>query len=272
MKNLLTKTFILAVHLLALIGAMYSYFHVSDIVLTVIVFILMGFGITIGFHRYFAHCSFQTSRVFQFILAFWGSIAMQGGVLFWAAVHRYHHRHSDQNNDVHSPTNGFWHSHIGWLGHSESVDAANEIGRLKWANFPELRFLDRFYLLPPLIALLTATLIGYGIAGAQGAIHYAVWGYILPVVVVWHMTWSINSLTHMIGKRRFKTTDESRNSMLLGLFCLGEGWHNNHHYFPTSVRQGMYWYEIDISYYVILLFKRLGLIWKTVEYPDKIKK
>jgi stearoyl-CoA desaturase (delta-9 desaturase) len=210
------------------------------------------FFVTAGYHRYFSHRSYRTSRAFQFVLAL-GSVATgQKGVLWWAARHRHHHRHSDRPNDLHTPRAGFWWSHIGWILSPES--AATDLPAVKdLARYPELRWLERLWLLPPLaVALATYAL---------GGTFALVWGFFVAQVLFSHAAFTINSLAHLIGTRRFATTDDSRNNLVLALLTFGEGWHNNHHHRPGVARQGLRWWELDVTYYVLRALAALGVVW-----------
>jgi len=210
-------------------------------------------AITAGYHRYFAHRSFKTSRAFQFVLAFLGTSAVQNGPLWWASWHRSHHRHSDTPDDAHSPVQrGFWHAHIGWFLDG-SHDRPNLANVRDLARYPELRFLDRHKWMP-----IVAYAVGmYLIAGYAGV----VWGFVVATMACLQATMCINSLAHVWGSRRFETRDDSRNNALLALVTLGEGWHNNHHHDMGSARQGLRWWELDVTYYTLLGLERIGLIW-----------
>ncbi|MFY1830270.1 fatty acid desaturase [Myxococcus fulvus] len=212
-----------------------------DLAVCVGLYIVRMWGITAGYHRYFSHRAFKTGRVFQFILALVGSTSTQKGVLWWAANHRHHHRYSDQGEDIHSPVQkGFWFSHVGWILCDKYGKTRME-GIKDFARFPELVWLNRFHLVPS-VALAVAL---YFIGGFS----MLVWGYFVSTTLLWHGTFTINSLSHIFGKRRYKTTDTSRNNWLLALVTLGEGWHNNHHYHQNTANQGWFWWEVDISYY-----------------------
>jgi stearoyl-CoA desaturase (delta-9 desaturase) len=220
-------------------------------------------AITAGYHRYFAHRSYQTSRAFQFVLGLIGCTAMQYGPIRWAAMHRLHHRHSDQPGDLHSPRrSGFWWSHLGWVlpgpppGMREA-DTAPDLWR-----FPELRWLDRNFRLPPLALAIGCYLVG----GWSGF----VWGYVVSTVLVYHATFSVNSLAHLFGGKRYETSDDSRNNWLVALIAFGEGWHNNHHRYPASARQGFFWWEVDLTYCALRLLAGLGLIWGLRRPPDRV--
>jgi len=219
-------------------------------------------AITTGYHRYFSHRSFKTSRAFQFFLALVGTLAAQKGPLWWAAHHRDHHRHSDQEDDIHSPKQkGFIWSHVGWiLSRKHNETKTHKIKDM--ARYPELRWLDRYPLVPPLAA---AALLWIFFGPAV-----FVWAGLVATVALWHGTFTINSLCHVYGRRRFETTDTSKNSLILALITLGEGWHNNHHYYPGSTRQGFYWWEIDISYYSLVMLSWLGIVWDLNKVPERV--
>jgi len=210
------------------------------------------FFVTAGYHRYFSHRSFKTSRVFQFVLAFCAMTSSQKGVLWWAAHHRRHHRYSDTEDDVHSPTrNTFFWAHIGWI-----MSTKNDATEVEWIadlnRFPELRWLNRRFLVPPVLLAVTLFL--------AGGWSMLVWGFVVSTVALWHGTFVINSLAHLFGRRRYKTSDTSRNSLLLALVTLGEGWHNNHHHYMASVRQGFFWWEIDITYYILRVLSWVRIV------------
>jgi stearoyl-CoA desaturase (delta-9 desaturase) len=232
------------------------------------------FFITGFYHRYFCHKSYDTSRFGQFILALLGLTASQRGPLWWAAVHRHHHAYSDEEPDLHSPgLQGFWWAHIGWLTSGRNYPTNYRMVK-DLARYPELVFLNRFDVLGPV--LLMVLLYGFGsllawFAPGLGTSGWqmVVWGFFISTVFVFHATCSINSLTHMIGTRRYETSDDSRNSFLLALLTLGEGWHNNHHRFQKSARQGFYWWEIDITYYLLVAMNKLGLIWNLRQVPEE---
>lgn len=220
------------------------------------------FGITGAYHRYFSHRSYKTSRAFQFVLAWIGCSAAQKGPLWWAAHHRHHHRHSDRVADVHSPEQeGFWWSHVGWIL-SREYDETDLDAIRDFAKYPELRWLNRFHVVPP-TALAVACLLAFGWQGLM-------WGFVISTVVLYHATFVINSLCHMFGRVRYRTADESRNSFILALITMGEGWHNNHHYYAASARMGFFWWEIDLSYYTLRLLSAVGLIWDLKTPPRRV--
>lgn len=233
-------------------------------------YLLRMFAITAFYHRYFSHRAFKTSRPLQFLFALLGASAAQQGPLWWAAKHRHHHKYSDQPEDVHSPVQrGFWYSHIGWVVEHVGADY-RQIPDL--TRYPELVWIDRHHLLAPVAA--GALMLGLGELlrpwGTNG-LQMLIWGFFVSTVLLYHGTFTINSLSHVFGKRRYATKDDSRNNFWLALITLGEGWHNNHHYYATSVRQGFYWWEIDISFYGLWLMSKLGLVWDLKKIPDHLK-
>jgi stearoyl-CoA desaturase (delta-9 desaturase) len=206
-------------------------------------YFLRMFGVTGGYHRYFSHRAYKLNRFWQFCFAFLAQTSGQKGALWWAAHHRDHHLYSDRKEDLHSPVHeGFWWSHLGWIL-SDEYDHYDPKRIADLVKYPELRWLDKYHLVPTIL---------YG-----AAIYYIggyaafVWGYLVATVVLYHGTFLINSLAHIWGTRRFATPDESRNNFWLALVTLGEGWHNNHHYFMSATRQGIRWWEVDITYYVL---------------------
>jgi len=225
-------------------------------------FSLRMLGITGAFHRYFAHRTYKTSRPFQFVLAVLGTMATQKGPLWWASHHRTHHRFSDQpGKDVHSPKDGFYHAHQGWI--FDGRWDATDLKQIRdFAQYPELVWLNRWHFVPPAALALLCFAVG-GLAGV-------IWGFSISTVVLWHLTYSINSLAHLWGTRRYDTADTSRNNALLGLLTFGEGWHNNHHHFAASARQGFFWWEIDVTYYVLRALAAVGLVWDLREPPARV--
>jgi stearoyl-CoA desaturase (delta-9 desaturase) len=213
---------------------------------------LRMFGVTAGFHRYFSHRSYKLGRAAQFAMAWMGTMAMQKGVLWWAANHRLHHRHSDQPEDIHSPLQrGFWWSHVGWiLVRDHEATRWDQIQDL--SKFPELRWLNRWHLVPPLAFA--------AVLYAAGGFAALAWGFFLGTVVLWHGTFTVNSLAHVFGSRRYVTTDTSRNNAWLVPLTLGEGWHNNHHAWMSSARQGFFWWEIDPSYLILKALSWAGVV------------
>lgn len=225
-------------------------------------YLVRMFAITGFYHRYFSHRAFKTSRVTQFAFALLGASAVQRGPLWWAAHHRKHHRHSDTEEDVHSPRHhGFWWSHMGWI--TSPANFATDLEAVPdLAQYPELRFLDRFDILVPIVLAVTLFVVG----GWQ----WLVWGFFVSTVVLFHCTCFINSLAHVLGRRRYQTGDDSRNSLLLALVTLGEGWHNNHHRFPGAARQGFFWWEVDLTYYALQILQRFRLVWDLRPVPQRV--
>jgi stearoyl-CoA desaturase (delta-9 desaturase) len=248
------------IHLAAIVGVAVIGPSWAGVGLALAIYVPGMFFVTGAYHRYFSHRTYRTSRVFQFLLAWGAQSTAQKGVLWWATHHRKHHKNSDSPADVHSPRDGFWWSHMGWILSFEQEHAdPNAVKDL--SKYPELRFLNRFYLLPAIVLQVGL----YLAAGWFGL----VWGMVAQVLL-WHGTFTINSLSHVIGTRRFQTTDDSRNHWALALITLGEGWHNNHHHRPGVTRQGLMWWEIDITYYILRGLAALGLIWD-LHAPPKDK-
>ncbi|MEI6491072.1 MAG: acyl-CoA desaturase [Verrucomicrobiota bacterium] len=260
---------------LGCLGVIWTGWSWPAVATAVVLYFLRMFAITGIYHRYFCHRAYKTSRPVQFLFALFGLTAVQRGPLWWAAVHRHHHAHSDEDVDAHSPVSkGFVWSHIGWLTSSRNFPTDYSMVR-DLQKFPELVFLNRFDLIGPLLLLLL--LAGFGaLLGTlapelgTGPWQMIVWGFFISTTALFHGTCAINSFAHVIGKKRFATGDESRNSLLLAFVTLGEGWHNNHHRYQSSARQGFYWWEIDISYYIIRLMGATGLVWDIRSVPAKV--
>ncbi|MEO0478603.1 MAG: acyl-CoA desaturase [Planctomycetota bacterium] len=220
------------------------------------------FAITAFYHRYFSHRSFKTSRLVQFAGAFAGNSSLQRGPLWWAAHHRKHHKFADTERDNHSPSErGFWWSHILWFTTPKYY--RTDLRQVRdLARYPELVFLDRFDLLAPLTLAVLSYLLGafapasWNTSGPQ----MLVWGFLVSTIVLFHGTFTINSFGHLFGRRRYDTPDQSKNNVFLALITLGEGWHNNHHHYPVSTRQGFFWWEIDLTYYVLRAMSLVGLV------------
>ncbi|MDX1571419.1 MAG: fatty acid desaturase [Xanthomonadales bacterium] len=260
---------------LACLGVFWVGWSPFAVLVALALYALRMFAITGFFHRYFSHRAFRTSRPVQFVFGLIGTSAVQRGPLWWAAHHRHHHLHSDTDKDPHSPViQGFFMSHMGWFMTREGFRA--DFDRVRdLAKFPELRLLDRFDVLVP-VALAT----GLFLLGNQLKAHYPalgtdgpqllIWGFFISTVVLFHATVTINSLAHRYGRRRFATRDHSRNNFWLALLTFGEGWHNNHHHYPGAARQGFVWWEIDLTYYLLLGLARLGLVWDLKTVPPKV--
>jgi stearoyl-CoA desaturase (delta-9 desaturase) len=260
----------------ACLAALWTGVSPVALLVALIAYLVRMLAITGLYHRYFSHRSFKTSRVGQFVFGLLGASAVQRGPVWWAAHHRHHHVHSDQPTDTHSPRQrGFWYSHLGWFltgkGFAPDLKLVKDLMR-----FPELRFLDRFDLFVPVLlggfmyglgALLEGTAPELGTSGAQ----MLVWGFFVSTVLCSHATFTINSLSHVFGRQRYRTGDTSRNNWWLALVTLGEGWHNNHHYYPNSTRQGFYWYEYDLTFYVLKILSWLGIIWDLKPVPLAVR-
>jgi stearoyl-CoA desaturase (delta-9 desaturase) len=238
-------------------------------------YVIRMFGITAGYHRYFSHRTYKANRWMQFVIAVVGNSATQRGPLWWASHHRLHHAHSDTPQDAHSPSQGgFWNSHMLWWGRKRyqapRLDLVKDL-----TKYPELVFLDRFDMLVPILLMGFTYALGAGLdhwfpgLGTSGWQMMA-WGFVVSTVLLFHGVATINSLSHVFGKRRFKTSDDSRNNFWLALITLGEGWHNNHHHYPNSARQGFYWWEIDLSYYGLKALEKLGLVRDLKPVPARI--
>ena len=251
-------------------------YSTTALMTAVILYFLRMFAITAFYHRYFSHRTFKTSRVCQFIFAILGASAAQRGPIWWASHHRHHHRYTDQVIDQHSPKqHGFWWSHMGWFLTRRNFRTQHATTH-DLMRFPELVFLDRFDILVPSLLATLLFVTGYLLAmyfpalGTNG-LQLLVWGFCISTIVTMHGTFMINSLAHHFGSRRYATNDESRNNFFLALLTLGEGWHNNHHHFPSSAKQGFYWWEIDITYYLLQLLEKFGIIWDLRVIPDKFR-
>ncbi len=250
------------VHLLAIGGLFVLGFSWSGLGLALALYAVRMFGVTGGYHRYFSHRTFKTSRVMQFLLAFLAQSSAQKGALWWAAHHRHHHKHSDQELDIHSAKQrGFWYAHVGWILTSKNDDTDYDKVR-DLAQYPELVWLNKYFLVPPV-----ALGVGLFLVGGWHALY---WGMFVSTTLLWHGTFTINSLTHLWGARRYATTDDSRNSFWLALITSGEGWHNNHHYYQRAANQGFFWWEIDTTFYTLWVMSKLGLVWDLHLAPKRV--
>ena len=222
-------------------------------------------GLTLAFHRYFAHRAFQMNRAARFFWTFVGTAAMQKGPLWWAGHHVNHHRFADRDGDPHSPmVSGVYYAHIGWFlndARHDRLEATNPVVR-DFSTAPEIAFLDRYFFVPPLLLATTMYLVG--------GVTWLVWGFCVPTMTLAHATFAINTVNHMFGSRRFDTIDESRNNPLTALFAAGEGWHNNHHRYQRAARNGFYWWEIDLTWYAIRAMAVIGLAWDLQRVPERI--
>jgi stearoyl-CoA desaturase (Delta-9 desaturase) len=251
------------VHVLAIVGIALTGLSWSGLALCVALYVPRMFFVTGGYHRYFSHRSYKTSRWFQFVLALGATFTAQKGVLWWAAHHRVHHKLSDLPGDLHSvKQSGFWWSHMGWILARDLE--GTDLSRIKdFSKYPELRWLDRYWMIPPVAAGV--------IAFAIGGFFALIWAFAVPQVLCWHGTFTINSLSHVWGGRRYATEDDSRNNLVLALITMGEGWHNNHHHYQVAARQGFFWWEIDCTYYVLRALAAIGLVRDLHGVPGHIK-
>jgi len=241
--------------------AFFTGVNASDLALCAGAFFVRIFAITGAYHRYFSHRTYRTSRFMQFVLGFLGTSAVQKGPLWWAATHRMHHRYSDGPGDPHSPRDGFYWSHQGWVADGRWDDTRFDRVR-DLAKYPELMWLNRWHVVAPI----TLAVFCYAVGGFSGL----VWGFAISTVITWHSTYTINSLAHRWGSVRYDTGDDSRNNLFLALLTLGEGWHNNHHFHQSSARQGFYWWEIDITYYILRGMQAVGLVWDIKGPPARV--
>lgn len=250
---------VVGLHLCGLLGFWFWPRRI-DLILFLSLYLITTFAIGIGYHRLLTHRGFMCHRWLRRVLAWAGAAALQGGPARWAAIHRRHHRLTDKEGDPHTPLMGFFHAHMGWIMRLDAEDGSDyrELAPDVSGNDRWMRVLDQGILFT-LPWVLTAVLC-YAIAGWRGVL----WGTALRTLCLWHLTWCINSVCHIWGRRPNATRDDSRNVWWLGLLTLGEGWHNNHHARPASALHGWRWYEVDISGYAIRLLARLGLIWKVI--------
>jgi stearoyl-CoA desaturase (delta-9 desaturase) len=244
----------------------------TAVIICMLSYLIRMFAITAFYHRYFSHKTFKTHKIIQTIFAAIGATATQRGPIWWAAHHRHHHLHADDEADTHSPRHGFIHSHMHWF--LKLKNFRTETKRVKDLNqYPELRFIDRYDIIFPIIFAILLFVLGsflntfYPSLNTSGW-QLVVWGYFISTVLLSHVTYCINSLAHVFGSRSYETDDDSRNNFVLAILTLGEGWHNNHHCSPGSVKQGFKWWQIDISFYVIKLMEKCGLVWD-LKYPNK---
>ena len=248
---------------LACVAAFWTGVTYEAVVLCFLLYWLRIFAIGAGYHRYFSHRAYRTSRAFQFALAVLSQSTAQKSVLWWASKHRHHHLHSDTETDIHSPRHkGFVYSHLGWI-FSRKNDVADLVKVADFARYPELMWLHKHELVPPAVLALLSVLI----AGWSGLVV----GFFWSTVLVYHATFCINSLAHVRGRRRYVTGDDSRNNWLLALVTMGEGWHNNHHAYQSSVRQGFRWWEIDATFYLLKALSWTGLVWDLKTPPAAVR-
>jgi stearoyl-CoA desaturase (delta-9 desaturase) len=274
----------LAVILVPLLGVIAAPFFVwgwgfgwTDLCLLAGMYLLTGLGITVGFHRLFVHRSFDTYHWVKFLLAVFGSMAVQGPLFQWSGRHRRHHQHSDTIQDPHTPHHhgggvrglfsGFWHSHIGWFFEADPPDHGRYVVDL--AASRTLRVASALFPVWSVLGLLIPAILGGAIAQSWSGVWTGlIWGGLVRIFLVHHVTWSVNSACHLWGLQPYRSGDESRNNFVFGVLALGEGWHNTHHAFPTSARHGLRWWQLDLSYWVIRMLELLQLAWD-VKLPSK---
>jgi stearoyl-CoA desaturase (delta-9 desaturase) len=260
----LTTVLFWAVHVAAVVGVVATGWSWSGIALAFAAYFVRMFVVTAAYHRYFSHRAFKTSRVFQFVLALGAQSAAQKGVLWWASRHRLHHKHSDTALDVHSPRRrGFWYSHLGWILTREwtgtDLTVVSDL-----AKYPELRALNN-----SLVGMLPA--VGLALAFFWiGGVRAFIWGFLVSTVLLWHGSFSVNSLAHVFGRQRYETGDDSRNNWLIALMTSGEGWHNNHHHYQSSANQGFEWWQVDVTYYLLRAMAACGLVWDLRRPPSSV--
>jgi stearoyl-CoA desaturase (delta-9 desaturase) len=260
-QSMTSRTVYWGLHVLCLL-AFWVGVSTGDFLLFLGTFFGRMFFITGAYHRYFSHKTYKTSRPFQFVLAFCGATATQKGPLWWASHHRTHHKYADiPGKDTHSPKDGFYWSHQGWIFNSR-FDGSDIENIRDFSCYPELVWLNKWHIVAPLSLAVAC----YAIGGFSSLL----WGFVISTVVLWHSTYSINSLAHKFGTRRYETRDTSRNNVWLALLTLGEGWHNNHHHYCASARQGFRWWEIDVTYYGLRALQAIGVIWDVREPPAHI--
>ena len=260
---------------LACLAVFWVGWSATAVVLAICYYLVRTFGLTAFYHRYFSHRAFKTSRWFQFCGSLLGALALQKGPMWWAAHHRTHHRESDSEADIHSPKHGgfFW-SHIGWLFQKDSAGTNRKL-LPDWQKYPELWWVDRHALLIGAAAIILIYCLGESLHYFAPALNtngpmLVVWMFFISTVFLYHVTYSVNSISHLVGSQRFKTTDDSRNNFLVALFTLGEGWHNNHHHYQSSARQGFTWWEIDMTYYTLWILNKFGLVWDLRPVPEHV--
>lgn len=241
--------------------AIFTGVTLKAVILCVALYFGRMFAITAGYHRYFAHRTYKMGRIAQFVMAFVGGMSAQKGALWWASYHRHHHRYSDTEIDIHSPKKGFWWSHMGWIV-CDKYNQTNYDSIKDFAKYPELVWLNTHDWVPPW----TLAVFCFLVAGWSGLVI----GFFLSTVLLWHGTFSVNSLTHVFGRRRFETDDTSRNSWLIALWTGGEGWHNNHHHYQSSARNGFYWWEYDLTYYGIKVLSWLHIAHDIRPVPARV--
>jgi stearoyl-CoA desaturase (Delta-9 desaturase) len=253
-----------SIHLVAIAGVIYLGLSWSGLALATVSYFVRMVLVTAGYHRYFSHRSFKTSRWFQLILALAAQSSAQKGALWWASHHRWHHKYSDTEKDIHSVRQrGLWYAHVGWIL-TPDWNHTNDAMISDLNKYPELRLLNR-----PAVQLLPALALAIAFL-AVGGLHGLVWGFFVSTVLLWHGSFTINSLSHLFGKRPYPTTDDSRNNWFLAVLTTGEGWHNNHHHYQSAANQGFKWWEIDVTFYFLRLLAAVGLVWDLRRPPREV--
>ncbi|WP_395166971.1 acyl-CoA desaturase [Francisella salimarina] len=250
---------------IACLAIFFVNYNITALVVFLVTFSARTFALTAGYHRYFAHKAFQTSRVFQFILALVGTWASQKGPLWWSGHHRYHHIHSDKDTDLHSPKNGIFQSHVGWVFESRS-DHVDPKFTKDWIEYPELVWLDKYdhisFALYLVGLFVVGSLVNHFFPSLEtSGLAFVFWGGILSTVLLYHTTFSVNSICHIFGKKDYETSDNSRNNWFIALITFGEGWHNNHHKFAYSVRNNLKAWQIDITYMILCVLRKFRIVW-----------
>ena len=261
----------IALHLICL-APLWTGVHSIELIVAFVSYALRAFAVSVFYHRCFSHRAFRTHRVVQFVFAFLGAAATQRGPLWWAAHHRLHHAHADTDADPHSSTKGFWWSHMLWFLCRENF--RTPLYRVRdLARVPELAWLNRYDLTAPVVFAVAMFALGHFLEPAfpeTSGWRMLLWGFVIPTVLLMHVTFAVNSLSHRIGRRRFATADGSRNNAWLAVLSCGEGWHNNHHRFAASARLGFYWWQLDFGWLGVRLLKRLGLAWDVRTPPEAV--
>ncbi|QIW09612.1 acyl-CoA desaturase [Francisella sp. LA112445] len=253
-----------AMHL-ACLAIFFVNYNITALLVFLITFSMRTFALTAGYHRYFSHKAFKTSRVFQFILALVGTWASQKGPLWWSGHHRYHHIHSDKETDMHSPKNGVFQAHVGWVFEARSDEVDPKFIK-DWVKYPEIVWLDKhahesFALYLVGLFMLGSCISYFYPALETSGLAFVFWGGILSTVLLYHTTFSVNSICHIFGSRDYQTTDNSRNNWLVALITFGEGWHNNHHKFAYSIRNNLKFWQLDITYMILCVLKKFRIVW-----------
>lgn len=267
--------FFISVHLVALGVLLTSRWTVLAFMVCLGSYFIRMFAITGGYHRYFSHRSYKTSRLFQFFMGFLGASSAQMGPLWWAAHHRHHHHYSDTEEDVHSPIRrNIWWAHSGWILCKRYVPTRFELVT-DLAKYSELRWLNKFHMVPAVVYCVVLFLIGWFLESHHphfntSALHMVGWGFFVSSVLLYHGTFTINSLAHRFGTRPYAIDDDSRNNLWLALITLGEGWHNNHHRYPHSERQGFVWWQIDITHWILVALSKLRIVWDLKSPPQSV--